>query len=97
MIRILKCGEVSNEEIFARTEPAVDVEAIVADIIADVRQNGDSALFACERKFDRAELSTLLVSPEEIENARNAVEPEFLTILEKAAANQVEIELIIGK
>ena len=37
--------------------------------------------------FDRAELSTLLVSPEEIENARNAVEPEFLTILEKAAAN----------
>ena len=59
MIRILKCGEVSNDEIFARSEPAVDVEAIVADILADVRANGDKALYAYEAKFDRAELTAL--------------------------------------
>lgn len=87
MIRILKYGEVSNEEIFARSEPAVDVESIVADIIADVRLNGDKALYAYEKKFDGAELSSLLVSAEELAEARASVEPEFLSILEKAAQN----------
>ncbi|MBQ2895743.1 MAG: histidinol dehydrogenase [Oscillospiraceae bacterium] len=87
MIRILKYGEVSNDEIFARAVPAVDVEAIVADILADVRVNGDRALFAYEAKFDNAELSTLQVSAAEIAEARASVEPEFLAILEKAAAN----------
>ena len=33
MIKILKCGEVSNDEIFARVVPTVDVAGIVADII----------------------------------------------------------------
>ena len=44
MIQILKYGEVSTSEIFARTEPSFNVEDIVADIIANVRQNGDAAL-----------------------------------------------------
>jgi len=87
MIRILKCGEVSTDEIFARSVPAVDVEAVVADIIADVRERGDAALFEYEAKFDKAELTSLLVTEEEIAEARAATEPEFLRILEKAAAN----------
>ena len=87
MIKILKCGEVSNNEIFARTEPTVNVEAVVAEIIENVRQNGDKALFEYCKKFDKAELSSLLVSEAEIEEAVAAVEPEFLAILEKAAAN----------
>ena len=33
MIKIMKYGEVSPDEIFARVEPVVDVEAIVTDII----------------------------------------------------------------
>ena len=37
MIKILACGEVESSEIFARAVPAVNVEKIVADIIADVR------------------------------------------------------------
>ena len=45
MIKILKYGEIDNKEIFARVTPEVDVEQIVADIIADVRENGDAALF----------------------------------------------------
>ena len=87
MIQILKYGEVSTSEIFARTEPSFNVEDIVADIIANVRQNGDAALYEYCEKFDKAKLSCLLVSKEEIEDAVAAVEPRFLEILRKAAEN----------
>ena len=90
MIKILKCGEVANSEIFARTEPAVNVEAVVAEIIENVKANGDKALFEYCKKFDKAELSSLLVSEAEIEEAVASVEPEFLEILEKAAANIIK-------
>lgn len=87
MIKILKFGEVSAEDIFARTEPAVNVEDIVADIIKNVRENGDKALFEYCRKFDKAELASLLVTEDEIKEAVSLVEPKFLEILKKAAAN----------
>ncbi len=87
MIKILEYGEVANEDIFARVVPTVNVEAIVADIIENVKKNGDKALFEYTEKFDKAVLSSLLVSEEEIEEAVNAVEPEFLEILSKAAGN----------
>lgn len=87
MIKILKYGEVKAEEIFARAESAANVEEIVADIIYNVRKNGDKALFEYCEKFDKARLDTLLVSEEEIAEAVAAVEPRFLEILKKAAAN----------
>ena len=87
MIRILKYGDVTNEEIFARTESAVNVEGVVADIIADVRKNGDAALYKYCEKFDGAKLSSLAVTPEEIEEAVAAVEPKFLEVLKAAAKN----------
>ena len=87
MIKIMKYGEVSPDEIFARVEPVVDVEAIVTDIIKNVRQNGDKALYEYCEKFDKAKLDPLLVTPEEIQEAAEAVGEEFLEILKKAAAN----------
>lgn len=90
MIKIMKFGEVKSEEIFARTEPAVDVEAIVAEIIENVKQNGDKALFEYTEKFDKAKLQSLIVSKEEIEEAVSLVEPQFLDILKRAAANIVK-------
>ena len=87
MIKIMKYGDVPNSEIFSRFEPAVDVEAVVADIIADVRKNGDAALLRYTEKFDRAKLNSLLVSEEEIEEAFSAVEPRFIEILREAAEN----------
>ena len=87
MIKIMKYGQVPNSEIFARVAPSVNVEAIVADIIADVRANGDRAVLDYNLKFDKARLETLLVSQEEIDEAFASVEPEFLTILEQAAEN----------
>ena len=44
MIKIMKYGQEPNSEIFARVSPSVNVEGIVADIIANVRANGDSAV-----------------------------------------------------
>ncbi len=87
MIQILKYGEVANEEIFARVVPTVDVAGIVADIIANVRSRGDAALYEYCEKFDKAKLDTLQVTAEEIAEARAAVEPEFIRILEEAAEN----------
>ena len=87
MIRILKYGEVENKDIFARTEPKINVEQTVADIISAVRARGDAALYEYCERFDGARLSSLAVSPEEIDEAVAAVEPKFLEILEKAAKN----------
>ena len=87
MIEIMNYGQVPNSEIFVRVSPTVNVEAIVTDIIANVRANGDKAVLEYNRQFDGAELESLLVSQEEIEEAFSAVEPKFLSILEQAAEN----------
>ena len=73
MIKILKYGEVENKDIFARINPEDNVADIVTEIIENVKQNGDSALFAYCEKFDKAKLSALEVTEEEIENAVKAV------------------------
>ncbi len=87
MIKILKLGEVSNEEIFSRAVPEVDVAQIVSNIIKDVRTRGDEALLEYTRRFDRAQLSSLEVTKEEIDAAVETVGAEFLALLERAAAN----------
>ena len=87
MIRILDYDKVSREEIFDRSVPTANVTDIVAGIIATVRRDGDKALYAYAEKFDRAVLSSLEVSEEEIAEAFEAVEPRFIEILEKAAEN----------
>ena len=87
MIKILKYGEVSNADIFARVVPEFNVEDIVADIIANVRKSGDEALYMYCEKFDKAKLDSLQVTAEEIAEARAQVDDRFIEILEKAAEN----------
>lgn len=87
MIKIFACGQVTQEEIFARGTAAADVSAPVAEIIADVRRRGDTALLEYAAKFDKADLTSLEVSAQEIDAAFAAVEPRFLEVLNKAAAN----------
>ena len=87
MIKIMKYGEVDNKDIFARGTAATSVEDIVTGIIENVKANGDKALFEYCEKFDKAKLSTLEVSAEEIEEAFNAVEPKFVEIIRAAAEN----------
>ena len=87
MIKILKFEEVTPQEVFARTENTVNVEQIVSGIIADVKENGDKALYAYCEKFDHAKLETLQVTKEEMDEAVAQVAPEFLDTLRRAAAN----------
>ena len=87
MMKIMKVGEVSRDEIFARMEPKMNVESIVAEIISDVVKNGDQALLRYTAQFDRAVLSTLQVSEEEIAEAMQLVDPKLLTVMEKSAQN----------
>ncbi len=87
MIKILKYGEVKNSELFARVEPTVRVEDAVTDIIRNVRERGDAALYEYAEKFDRAKLTALAVTEQEIDEAVAAVDPGFIDVLEKAAKN----------
>lgn len=87
MIKTYKYTEVSESEIFSRVVPELDVEAIVADIIANVRKNGDSAVLDYCERFDRAKLTSLEVTAEEIDAAYASVEDEFKEIMKKAANN----------
>ena len=87
MIKIYNYGQVADEEIFARENIAANVEDAVAGIIATVRQKGDAALYEYAEKFDRVKLSGLEVTAQEIQEAFETVEPEFLEILREAAVN----------
>ena len=87
MIRILPYSETNMQEIFARVTPTVDVNSIVKEIIQNVVTRGDAALYEYCERFDRAQLTALEVTAEEIEEAFLAVEPELICVLEKAAAN----------
>ena len=87
MIKIYKYGEVSNDEIFARENIESNVEGIVTHIIETVRKDKDKALFSYTEKFDRAKLTSLEVSAEEIDEAFASVDAEFVEIIKEAAEN----------
>ena len=87
MISIYKYGEVAPEEIFSRGENQIDVSSPVADIIANVRKNGDSALFQYAKQFDKADLDSLEVPAAQLDTAVAALDPELRAILEESAAN----------
>lgn len=86
MMKIYKYGEVANSELFSRVDVKTGVEDVVADIIANVRANGDKALLEYSAKFDKNNLSSLEVSASEIEEAFSVV-GDFKNVLERAAAN----------
>ena len=87
MIRIYEYGQVDPAEIFQRETPISRVEEPVAAILADVKRRGDEAVLEYTRRFDRCDISALAVTEAELDEAFAAIEPEFLEVLKKAAAN----------
>ena len=90
MIKIMKYGQVPNSEIFARVMEKANVEDVAAGILADVKENGDAALLRYCEKFDGASAAegfTLEVSEAEFEAAFEAVGPELVGVMERAASN----------
>ncbi|MCE8548283.1 histidinol dehydrogenase [Ruegeria pomeroyi] len=72
----------------AKREDSPDVDAVVADIIADVRTRGDAAVIELTERFDRIALTpqTLRFSAEEIAQAVDEVPAPERAALELAAA-----------
>ncbi len=81
----------SREEWKELTErPHLDVSQLnstVADVLKNIRENGDKAVKEYEEKFDHASLETLAVTAEEIENALKEVPGELLDSLRLAHKN----------
>ncbi len=87
MIKMYKASEISIDEILERNEQTVDVEGIVADIIKNVKENGDKALVEYSKKFDGAVDDILEVTDDEIEKAFNEVDPALIEILKQVKEN----------
>lgn len=64
-----------------------DIRKAVEAILADIEQRGDAAVREYTKRFDGVDLDSFLVSPEEIDDAVDIVGPDFMDILEEAAAN----------
>ena len=87
MIRQYKYEEVSGNDLFLRTQMPTNVEDIVSDIIADIKENGDAALRLYSRKFDDLGDAAFEVCREEIDAAYYRLDPALRETLEKSAAN----------
>ncbi len=88
MIKIYDYDKLSIDDIFAREEEDTSrLENTVAEIIENVRKNGDSALKEYADKFDGGAPECLEVTEQEIEEAFKTVSPELIEIMKKAAKN----------
>ena len=70
--------------------PYIDVSMLngtVADILDDVRKNGDDAVRRYEAKFDGVSLASLAVTEEELDSAVNEVSGELKSAIELAHSN----------
>lgn len=77
------------EEILANRgfEVEIEKEALVKDIIMEIRNNGDQALYKYTSRFDRVDLEDLRVTEREIEAAYDKIEDDFLVSIKKAIEN----------
>ena len=66
-----------------------EYEDVVAEIVNDVRQKGDQAVFEYTKKFDKWDISadTIRVTEAEIDESFKVIEKEFVEVLKRAAAN----------
>lgn len=92
MIQLVKKDEKTTREFVAQLmaragEKDRKVDAIVADILENVRVNGDAAVKAYTEKFDGKAPEKLEISREEIKALMQQCEPAFIEALERAAEN----------
>ena len=64
-------------------------EAAVDNILKNVKEKGDEALFAYTKEFDKTEITgeTIRVTEEEIKEAYEAVDPALIEVIRKALVN----------
>ncbi|MBO5081600.1 MAG: histidinol dehydrogenase [Lachnospiraceae bacterium] len=66
-----------------------EYEAIVADIVENIKNNGDQALFEYTAKFDKFALNAdnIRVTEAEIEEAYASISPEYIEVMKEAFEN----------
>ncbi len=69
------------------TKDAGQLAEVVEEVLADVREHGDEALRRLELKFDHVRLTSLAVSPKEMDSAEKLVSPELRDAMELAHRN----------
>ena len=64
-------------------------ESAVAEILEKVKSEGDEALFAYTKQFDKVEINkdTIRVTEEEIKEAYDTIDPALLDVIRKALVN----------
>ena len=64
-------------------------EKVVGEILENVKNNGDSALFEYTKKFDKCDITSknIRVTKEEIADAYERIDPEFVAVMKRARAN----------
>ncbi len=89
---IIRYGEESGKSMLKRLLSRSQLEhgnaqGVVDDILADVKKNGDKALFKYTEKFDGFKVSAdnIVVSRREINDAYEAVDKELVAVMEKSA------------
>lgn len=87
MIPILDYEKTEESAIFQRNTPQSQVTEPVQEIIAQVRSQGDRALFHYTRLFDKVDISSLEVTGEELEAALEQTDKALLPVLSSAAEN----------
>lgn len=85
---ILHPGKEDYQALLSRPhKDAADLGATVASVLDDVRMEGDKAVLRYEAKFDKAELSSLAVTEEELQEAEALVSEELKQSINLAHAN----------
>jgi histidinol dehydrogenase len=73
------------------TRPAISssesISKAVADILAQVKQNGDQALKALSSKYDKVQIKQIKLTQDEVKLATSRVNPELKQAMQLAVAN----------
>ncbi|WP_445474594.1 histidinol dehydrogenase [Methanococcoides methylutens] len=83
-------SDVTEEEmdkLLNRTGELMDVAETVSAILKDVQEKGDDGLREYTKKFDRADIQDIEVTPEEVDEAMELVDAELIRHLKIAAEN----------
>lgn len=93
-MRIVKLTEDNKKDLLNKllkrsTQSYPEYEKTVAEIIENIRTNGDKALFEYTLKFDKFELNkdNIRVTRDEIDAAYKELDAEYVTVIKKAKEN----------
>ena len=93
-MKIQKLDEISRknllEDLLKRSPNQYsEYESVVAGILADVKTQGDAALFSYTKKFDKAEITAdnIQVTQDEIREAYEQVDERLVEVIRKALVN----------